>query len=440
MFDVLSQKAFQEDDLVPPAWWASDADFPKTKGLKGRLHSLEPPAPDLREEIIADLRRRAIFADVKERVEEMVQRYEHYTEITGDDYFLVRSFCNVGTVLLRTVVDARSGASQFAQRLARLTLRYQPYNPIAWGLWRDALFSGGDYDAAVSLGWETVLRFPDDPLMRNELAEILIALDQVDDAHILLEAALEVQAYDAVTYAILARILASKGDVAAARDALSQGLAIDTANAILTQWLRNMDEGKPLPLVAKARQKKVAAVAVGDCDDTLAELERSGKLRRLRQHLKDDDVALEELKSILNGDPTFAYAQILAARHRIWHASDQGLPPVAVAFEDALANEDIERLSALTERMPRLESLVLLARAILGDAVAADEITERLRHPRIKDNIQVIEILQRRFKPVFQLIDGGLAPADAIAKCAGQLRLAVYDTNEAVSAPILMVA
>jgi hypothetical protein len=156
--------------------------------------------------------------------------------------------------------------------------------------------------------------------------------------------------------------------------------------------------------------------------------------------LQGDDSALEELKEILKSDPNFAYAQILAARHRLWHASEQTLPPVAAAFEEALAAEDLETLKALTATMPRLESLVLLARAILGDIDAANEVAERLRDASDGIDDQASEILRDRFQPVFQLIDGGLEAAEAIAKCADKLRIAIYDTNEALSAPELMAA
>jgi tetratricopeptide (TPR) repeat protein len=440
VFNVLSQKTFADADIQSPGWWANDPDFPKSQDAKGRAHSLEPPAPDLRESIVHDLRDNAAFSDLRDRLDSMVERYERYTDATGDDHFLVRSFCNVGNLLLRHSVDAHSERAQFAEKLARKTLRYQPRNPIAWGLWRDALFSSGAYDASVALGWETVHRFPNDPLMRNELAEVLIAMGQHEDALSLLEFAVEAGAFNAVTYAILARLLADNGDIGAARSAIDRGLEIDTENAIPLQWRDSLDDGKPLPMVAKARQRVLDAVGVDVHDNTILEFGRSGNLRRLRDRLNSDESAVRELKEILNSDPTFAYAQILAARHQLWHASEQSLPPVAAAFEEALANEDLEKLKALTEQMPRLESLVLLARAILGDEVAARELADRLRSLSDADDEQAVEILRGRFEPVFALIDGGLEPAEAVNMCADQLRIAIYDTNEALSAPELIVA
>lgn len=442
VFNVLSQKSFVDADIQSPGWWASDPDFPKSQDSKGRANSLEPPAAALRESIIDDIRANATFSDLRKRLTSLVVAHERYADATGDDYFLVRSFCNIGTNLVKHSVDDHVDRAQFAERLARKTLRYQPYNPIAWGLWREALLSAGAQDAAIALGWESVRRFPNEPLMRTELAEILIALERPNEALSLIEGALEAGTCDVVTYSILVRLLANRGDIGEARSAIDDGLMIDDGDEFLLEFRTRLDKGAPLQLVANARLKvkDVTGASVKIHDPTILEFERIGKLRSLRQRLKNDVAAIEELKNILNSDPTFAYAQILAARHKLWHASEQVLPPVAAAFEEALASEDIERLSALTEKMPRLESLILLARAILGDAAAAKEVVSRLRNPTDADDEQAVNILRDRFQPVLELINGGLEPADAVNSCVDQLRIAIYDTNEALSTPELMVA
>lgn len=440
VFDILSQKVFADNDIVPPGWWAGDPDFPRKQDTKGRAHSLAPPARDLHEDIVRDLGNQARFADIRDRLELLVERHENYSAISGDDYFLVRTFCYVGKSLLRNSVDAHSERAHFAEALARRALRYQPHNPIVWALWRDALFSRGAYEASIALGWEAVRRFPNDSFKRGELAEILIALDRPGDALTLLEESLQAQVFDAVTYSILSRIHANFGNEEAAREALNAGLVMAPEMPELHLGLRNLNAGKPLPLVANARKTVIDAVDSDPQDITLSELRRSGKLRDLRQHLQNDDTSVEELKAILTSDPTFAYAQILAARHKLWHASDYGLPIVAAAFEEALANEDREKLAALTERMPRLKSLILIAQAILGDTAAAEEVASLLHNPSDADNKAAIDILRTRFQPAFELINGGLSAAEAIAMCASQLRIAIYDTNEAVSTPELMAA
>jgi tetratricopeptide (TPR) repeat protein len=276
--------------------------------------------------------------------------------------------------------------------------------------------------------------------MRTELAEILISLGAAEEALQMLEDAFASQAVNAVTYSIIARLLANKGDLDGARSAIDNGLSIEPGNGVLLKFSATLAEGRPLELESIARKTMVEAVQEDEQDNLTLELARSGRLRRLRQRLGIDDTAVDELKEVLQSDPNFAYAQILAARYGIWHASGQALPPVAAAFEELLAAGDLKKLQALTEHMPKLESLILLARAILGDAVAAADIADRLRGPNAIDDPQAIQILRHRFQPVFQLIEGGLEPLDAVGKCANELRIAIYDTNEAVSAPELMVA
>jgi tetratricopeptide (TPR) repeat protein len=440
VFDVLSQKLFSDANIVPPGWWENDPDFPKRQDAARRAHHFEPPAFDLTQDIISKLQNKAGFSDIQDRLTNLVERHENYATASGDDYYLVRAFCYVGQNLLRNSVDAHSERAHFAEQLARKTLRYQPNNPIAWGLWRDALFNGGAFDASVALGWETIRRLPNDPLKRNELAEILISLGRPQDALTLLEGSVQVHVFDVVTYSVLSRIYANFGNEPAARTAIKNGLIMEPDNRDLHLSLKNLDEGRPLPLVANARKAVIDAVDTDAKDITLSELKRSGKLRDLRQRLQNDRAATEELKEILITDPTFAYAQILAARHKIWHVSDDGLPIFAAAFEDALAKEDLKKLDALTEQMPKFKSLTLLAKAILGDASAAEEVANLLRHPGIEDDKAALEILSARFQPVFKLINGGRSATEAIHTCSSELRIAIYDTNEAISAPELMAA
>lgn len=442
VYDVLSQKHFADAGIASPGWWSSDPDFPSAQDARARGRQVEPPAPDIREGIIRDLRDNALLSELSKRLEDLVWLYEQYTNYTGDDYFLVRSFNNVGFELLRSIEDSsHSEKAPFAERLARKVLRYQPQNVRTWSLWRDSLFARGAYDASVALGWESVRRFPNDPFLRNGLAEMLIALERLDEALHLVEGAVKAGAFDATTYSIQSRLHSNFENEVSARQALQAGLNLEPENHDLRRGLELLNEGRTLPLVAKAR--KMAATIVEEVttdNDTVTELRRSGNLRSLRDHLQSDDSAILELAEILKSDPTFAYAQILAARHALWHASDHTLPPVAAAFEEALAREDLESLQALRERMPQLESLILLAKAILGDVVAASEVAERLNSPTAADDQQAILLLRRRFQPVFKLIDSGLEPSDAVTKCADHLRVAIYDTNEAVSAPELMVA
>ena len=123
-------------------------------------------------------------------------------------------------------------------------------------------------------------------------------------------------------------------------------------------------------------------------DSNFTEIARLGNMRRLQFSLEfgsenERKNALEALRETLREDPTFAYAELLAARHRIWEASADVLPSFAAAFEDALLTEDREKLKKLEMRQPRLEALILVARALYGDTQAEQKVGLWLSEPEI---------------------------------------------------------
>lgn len=174
-----------------------------------------------------------------------------------------------------------------------------------------------------------------------------------------------------------------------ARSAVAEGLKIDNEDVVLQGFQSLLNRGQGLQLVSRAftEQERAAGVAWKidpSADPFLASAVAQGRARRLRFRLESADneqraKARAEVERWLEEDPAFAYAELLATRQRIWSTESAALPPVAVAFEDALAAEDREQLEALAKRVPRLEALILVARAILGDAEAAEQVERWLR-------------------------------------------------------------
>ncbi len=439
VYNVLSQREYADADITPPAWWSNDPDLPNTQTGKGQRNVMEPPPPHYRQTLLDDLRNGARFADLEDRLNAMTNMYKRFTDVTGDTYHLKRSFSNVGNALLKGATEARQERAEFAQYLARQTLRYNPWHEYAWSLWRDALFYARSFEASIALGWEAILRFPNDVTMRTELAEILIACKRTDDALNLMEASIEADVSNVVSFSILSRLHSHTGDAVAARDAVDCGLDIDPHDFGLLNALDALNNNRPLVLVSTARQRVIDSMDEPSHRQP-SEIERSGTLRGLRNRLAKDQAALNELKSILDNDPTFAYAQLLAARHGIWESTENQLPLFAAAFEEALASEDLIRLEALTQQQPRLASLILLARAILGDETAATEVTNRLRRPDGSEDARMTRTLRHRFEPVLTLVDNGLSAVEAIGKRSQSLRVAIYDTNEILAVPELMRA
>ncbi|MEQ8480362.1 MAG: hypothetical protein RIC18_06875 [Hoeflea sp.] len=474
VFNVLAQKPFKDAEIEFPAWWTADPDFAKAQSKPGVV-ALEPPSPEVVMKLVQDIRENRPYAELQPRIAALAGRFRIYTQRSGDDYNLVRSFCNIGMALIRNNEEARVQRARYAQSLAREALNHQPNNLFAWSLWRDALAAEGALQAARALGWEMVRRFPEDPQprtllgdllskeigeleeaislgretvrvfpedahARNQLAEVLIADEREAEAREVISAAMADGVADVATFAMLARLSAHEGDFDGAQRAVAQGLLIDPYNKILLNQQSSLEHGKAPPLVSAAYRARKASGDVGATDSTLEGVLRDGALRALRSRLDDDENARAELKRVLTEDPTFAYAQLLAARHKLWSAESDMLPTVAAAFEGALADKDLSRLAALAERAPKLEALILLARALFGDVDAAREIAARLARGDDAPDDRGLQILRARLRPMLTAIDGGKTAVDAIQDNADRVRQALYDANEAQSAPELMAA
>jgi hypothetical protein len=131
-----------------------------------------------------------------------------------------------------------------------------------------------------------------------------------------------------------------------------------------------------------------------------ADLARFGRLRRLRFRTEKPDpadrqAALAEVASILRDDPTFAYAEFLAARHGLWREAANTLPN----FEQALADGDRLRLGELAKRQPRLGALTLLAKAVPGDDQSAWLVDRFLRAGPAPDEARAVMVLRQGLKP-----------------------------------------
>jgi tetratricopeptide (TPR) repeat protein len=454
---VLGAKPFKDAGIKAPEWWTADPDF-QARLLTGHVvrrtrgeASLSPvPRKDWKL-VVEAIERGEPLPKLRPRVDQIAHRQRQYAEGTGDPYFLVRMFTNFGMKLIEHGTDARAERAQIAQALAQEALQWEPHNVFAWSLWRDALVEQGAFEAAELVGWEFIRRIPHDPQPRNQLAELLIATDRVPEAEAVLDEAFATETFDVVTYVIKARLLSHAGDIEAAQRAVAEGLKIDDRNAVLRDFRSRLKAGKELRLVSapfretQERSPGAASMLEPSADPSLAWALARGRARRLRSQL---DSANEELRAKartevqrwLQEDPTFAYAELLAARERMWRANTSTLSPIAVAFEEALSSEDRDRLESLAERMPRLAALILVARAVLGDAEAAGEVERWLRAGPDRDEEPAVAALRELMRPVLRVIEGGKSAAQAIAENRAAVLHALRDANEATLGDALLVA
>jgi len=480
---VLAAKPFTDAGIEPPAWWGPDSDFQPMKGQAGG-GVLSPPPKEDRERLLEAIEQGSSLSGLRQRIDRLVSKHRRYAERTADPFFLVRTFTNLGMHLIRHGTDARAERARTAQLLAQEALQWEPRNVFAWSLWRDSLAAQGASEAAEEVGWEfirrfpgdpqarvqladflarrpdrrddaealyqeAIQRFPDNPYARNQLAELLIATDRVPEAEAVVAEALAVGAFGVVTYAIQARLRSQAGDDEGARRAVLEGLGIDSGNAVLRRFESLLNNGRKLPFVSRAfegameRVAESASTVDSSVDSFLASALAQGRARRLRFQLEsadDDTEACAEVERWLKEDETFSYAEILAARQRIWTVEAGVLPPVAVAFEDALAAEDRLRLEALAERVPRLEALIVVALAVIGKAEAAEEVERWLRAEPERAEEPAVAALRTLMRPVLRVIDGGKSAAQAIAENRTTVIHALHDATEATLGDALLAA
>jgi tetratricopeptide (TPR) repeat protein len=425
------------------------------------------------------------FENVEPLIDELFQGHRRYLYATADVQYFVRAIHALGHELIERGGDRPHARAQKTQSLVREGLRWDPYNRYLWTLWRQALVADDALEAAELIGWEairrdpanvdnrtqlavvlvnslgkpneaetllreTIEKFPDNTVARGELAEFLIFQDRISEATTHLDATIKMGVKDEPIFAARARIYAFEGDLENAVQFIERGLEIDPTNPVLRDFKNRLLQGEKLRLksqtfrtAAKRDQRQIDISAASHSE--LPEVARLGTMRRLRFQLesapKDErGKLLKELQQILREDPTFAYAELLAARHRIWQANADVLPSFAAAFEDALVTEDREKLEQLAARQPRLEALILVAQALLGDAEAQRKVELWLRKPQIAEEEPAITDLHAALRPVLRVIEGGRSLNDALIQARERVVSALHDANEAALGEMLLAA
>ncbi len=263
---------------------------------------------------------------------------------------------------------------------------------------------------------ETMRLFPQDVVARNQLAPLIASFaHRRPEAEALLRETIQLFPRDAVSRMLLASLLMKDGRRAEASE-ISR--TVENAPLLRSPKLASLlEKGVPDELLPKtvepsttrsveqspgqtlstllrrgAEPSKDGAVpkegtrapreeskSVRPAPDVATAVFQYGSLRRLSFRLERNDPsdrskALEEVQRILREEPTFAYAELLAARNGVWTTSQNSLPTFAAAFEKALATEDRALLDNLAQTYPRLGVLTLIARMLFGDADAAERV------------------------------------------------------------------
>lgn len=167
-----NQRAILEKWLhesVPGGWSKSTSSIrPKT--------AVRPTRAEMDKRLKAVRQADRLDQNMWAKVRDLVERYWADADVTGDGYFAVGAVCNFGSHLMRL----RPGhhALQSLHAWAVRALDVEPYNAHPWGLWAKVLAALGRQQDSLAVRWETARRFPDNPVIRTELADALAGAEQ----------------------------------------------------------------------------------------------------------------------------------------------------------------------------------------------------------------------------------------------------------------------
>jgi len=97
----------------------------------------------------------------------VLEQHRRYAQESGDSFYLVQSFCNVGKELLKH-------DPQWARDLAHEAARWEPSNHHTWSLLARALEAEGDWRRAEAVYWNARRRFPHIAHSHTQLGHALL--------------------------------------------------------------------------------------------------------------------------------------------------------------------------------------------------------------------------------------------------------------------------
>lgn len=134
----------------------------------GRGKSVSPPTKAEREEWVERVTRNPSLCSSPE-LENLLGRYRSYTSATGDSEYLVKTFNN----LANRVSGRDASKIGWAVSLLNECIQWQPYNPYNYTVISRVLWAANRRRDAIDNLWNARLRFPGNPVVRNELGKRL---------------------------------------------------------------------------------------------------------------------------------------------------------------------------------------------------------------------------------------------------------------------------
>ena len=213
---------------------------------KRPTRQVDLPAKHERDALIGDMGRASrLDAALWSRIRGLMGRHWTYAEATGDGYFAVRTLHNLATRLLRLAPD--TGVLTTIHGWTLRALELEPENPFIWGLWARVLTVLGESESALAVRWETVRRFPNDPVLRVELADLLRRRHQPAIAEHLLRETMRDFPRNEVCRNVLAELLRETGRPDEAEQVLREAMRDFPRNEVCRNVLAELlrETGRP---------------------------------------------------------------------------------------------------------------------------------------------------------------------------------------------------
>jgi len=167
--------------------------------------------PRRAKELAAELKSRKSFDSLWRKIETLILNTLAHCNQTGDSYYFIRTFCNLGDHVLKRANDKAKYAALLLRWLPD-ALQWERDNPHVWMLWAQCLEAVDADEQAEWVYWEMRRYFPDDEHCRTELARLLMAQERNEEALALLREAAERNPDNAPSRVELARLLMAQGE------------------------------------------------------------------------------------------------------------------------------------------------------------------------------------------------------------------------------------
>ena len=229
------------------------------------------------------------YQAVRPQLQAFAERSRHYCRESGDSFYLVRSFCNLGDRLL-------DHDPLWARELAHEATLWAPSDPFAWSLLAKALEAEGDWRRAEAVLWHARRRFPFDVVRHTQLAHSMLLHGQAELGEAVYREAIRLFPQNPVCWADLANTLRTNGKREEAVQVYrqAQGIADFYRDPVLNTALADtlIDLGR----LGEAEAALRWAEQVADPDDAKNQTKLEQIRLRLRRVQSGEVVRLKQLK------------------------------------------------------------------------------------------------------------------------------------------------